>query len=57
MHEDTVVCDEDRLETVATGYGEDVIPDRFREVVRFEKPYNMNTLLQQVSKLCRETTA
>jgi DNA-binding response OmpR family regulator len=41
----------------ATGYGEDVIPVRFRDVVRFEKLYNMNTLLQQVGKFCRETTA
>jgi DNA-binding response OmpR family regulator len=38
----------------ATGYGEDVIPARFRDVVRFEKPYNMNKLLKHVGKLCRE---
>jgi len=41
----------------ATGYGEDVIPARLRDVVRFEKPYNMSKLLEYVGKLCRETTA
>jgi DNA-binding NtrC family response regulator len=36
----------------ATGYSQEVIPDRFREVKRFEKPYDTLAIAKHVVGLC-----
>ena len=36
----------------ATGYSEKVIPDRFRDAVRWEKPYDLGKLVRDVGRLC-----
>jgi DNA-binding NtrC family response regulator len=36
----------------ATGYSAAVIPHRFRHVIRMEKPYNIEDLVQMVARLC-----
>jgi DNA-binding response OmpR family regulator len=39
----------------ATGYAAEVIPERFQNVMRLEKPYNNRDLMQDVAKLCEAT--
>lgn len=41
----------------ATGYSEQIIPARFRDVIRWEKPFEMGTLMEHVEKLCKLATA
>jgi two-component SAPR family response regulator len=38
----------------ATGYSAEVLPDRFREVQRFEKPYDESTIAKYVVQLGRQ---
>jgi len=35
-----------------TGYSKEVIPARFRNVIRWEKPYNPEQIICDVAKLC-----
>ena len=35
-----------------TGYGADTIPHRFRQVQRFEKPYELENVTAAVTELC-----
>jgi DNA-binding NtrC family response regulator len=35
-----------------TGYGAGAIPERFQHIVRWEKPYNMSKLTEDVRLLC-----
>jgi DNA-binding NtrC family response regulator len=37
-----------------TGYGAEVIPERFAGVVRFEKPCDLSKVTAHVSQLCRK---
>jgi len=37
----------------ATGYSAEVIPERFRHVKRWEKPYELGEVLDDVAGLCR----
>jgi len=39
-----------------TGYSAEVIPHRFQGVPRWEKPYNMQQLVEDVARLCRLVT-
>jgi len=58
LHDRSVYPVADHLEQAAvpylfaTGYSAEVIPRRFRHVVRLEKPYDSRRLLQCVSQLC-----
>jgi hypothetical protein len=36
----------------ATGYAEKVIPVRFRDAIRWEKPYDLGKLVSDVGRLC-----
>lgn len=38
----------------ATGYGAEAIPDRFWEVRRFEKPYDVSAIAKKVVRVARE---
>ena len=40
-----------------TGYSAEVIPDRFRNVIRLEKPYQVEQLVEMVSQLCNAADA
>ena len=37
----------------ATGYSEKLIPIRFRDVTRWEKPYDVSGLVEDLRELCR----
>lgn len=39
----------------ATGYSAGVIPDRFRDVTRWQKPYDVRKLVDDVARLCNLT--
>jgi DNA-binding NtrC family response regulator len=36
----------------ATGYSQEVIPARFRDIRRWEKPYDVDKLVEDVGRLC-----
>ncbi|UPK37804.1 response regulator [Bradyrhizobium sp. 186] len=36
----------------ATGYGADMIPDRFQDVRRWEKPYPLDNVIADVAEMC-----
>jgi DNA-binding NtrC family response regulator len=36
-----------------TGYGADCIPERFRQVARWEKPYDLDEVTAEVACLCK----
>ncbi len=36
----------------ATGYGPEIIPDRFQGVARLEKPYDKENVVDAVARLC-----
>jgi DNA-binding NtrC family response regulator len=35
-----------------TGYGAEVIPERFRDVIRWEKPFEIPKLVAEIGRLC-----
>jgi hypothetical protein len=37
---------------LTTGYGANTIPDRFRDVRRWEKPYQLENVVADVAELC-----
>lgn len=37
----------------ATGYSAEVLPERFKEVPRWEKPYDLQLLVNDVARHCR----
>ena len=41
----------------ATGYARAVIPERFRDIRRWEKPYDVKKLVLDVERLCQLTAA
>jgi CheY-like chemotaxis protein len=41
----------------ATGYSQEIIPARFRNVIRWEKPYEVSALVEHVERLCNLATA
>jgi DNA-binding NtrC family response regulator len=41
----------------ATGYSQAVIPNRFRDIRRWEKPYDVRKLVQDVERLCQLAAA
>jgi CheY-like chemotaxis protein len=38
----------------ATGYNREILPSRFSEVARFEKPYDVSAIAQHVVQLARQ---
>jgi len=56
-----VIADELRSANIpflfATGYSEEVIPHRFRDIMRWEKPYELDKLVEDIARLCQLAAA
>jgi DNA-binding LytR/AlgR family response regulator len=56
-----VIADELRSANIpllfATGYSEEAIPARFHDIRRWEKPYELEMLVEDVAKLCQLAAA